>query len=385
MVRIRSVEAFPSRLRNESVYLGSHDVPHGASDYFTRPQLRAVYSRYFETTFVKITTDEGITGWGECLAPVVPQVAATIINDLLAPYLVGAEATAHAALRSRLYNLMRDRGYFGGFYIDAITAVDIALWDLKGRLLGTSVTSLLGGPHRDDIPAYVSAIGGIEDRDKERLVAQWRARGFRGYKHHGGHGMEQDLGTMRAICRAAGPEAIVGYDGHWSYTPSEAEMMGLRLEEIGVSFFEAPTDPEDVNAHARIARYLSVPIAVGESIRTRYEYLPWLEQRAVDILQPDVGRTGISEAVALASMAEPFSVRVAPHLSVGLGPMVAASIHVAASIPNLYLLEYQPPTLDLANTLLENPIQVVNGCYRIPDGPGLGVEISERRVREAQA
>lgn len=385
MVRIRRVEALPSRFRNESVYLGSHDVPDGSRDYFTRPQLRAVYSRYFETTFVKITTDDGATGWGECLAPVVPQVVATIVNDLLAENVVGMDALAHAAIRSRLYNLMRDRGYFGGFYVDAITAIDMALWDVRGRALGTSIASLLGGPYRDDVPAYVSAIGGVEDSEKERLVGEWRERGFRGFKHHGGYGKERDLHTMRAICRAAGSESIVGYDGHWNFTPYEAETMGRHLEEIGVSFFEAPCDPEDVNAHARIAGNLAIPIAIGESIRTRYEYLPWLEQRAADILQPDIGRSGISEAVALASMAEPFSVTIAPHLSVGLGPMVAASIHVAASIPNLYMLEYQPPTMSLANKLLENPIELVDGCYQIPDGDGLGIAISERRIRDLQA
>lgn len=385
MARIQHVEAFPSRIRNDSVYLGSHDVPAGSGDYFTRPQLRAVYSRYFETTFVKITSDDGITGWGECLSPVVPQVVASIINDLLAENVVGSDAVAHAAIRSRLYDLMRDRGYFGGFYVDAITAIDIALWDLKGRLLGSSVTSILGGPYRDVVPAYVSAIGGVSNEDKERLVGEWRKRGFRGFKHHGGYGAEQDLETMRSICRAAGSDAVVGYDGHWSYTPYEAETIGHRLEQIGVSFFEAPTDPENVGAHARIAGNLSIPIAVGESIRTRHEYLPWIEQRAADILQPDVGRSGISEAVAVASMAEPHSITIAPHLSVGLGPMVAASIHVAASIPNLYMLEYQPPTLELANKLLENPIELADGCYRIPDGPGLGIEVSERKIRDAQA
>lgn len=384
MSRIHRVEAFPARFRNESIYLGSHDVPDGPNDYFTRPQLRAVYSRYFETTFVKVTTDEGVTGWGECLAPVVPQVTASIVNDLLAENVVGADALAHAEIRSRLYGLMRDRGYFGGFYVDAITAIDMALWDLKGRLLGASVTSLLGGPYRSEVPAYVSAIGGVLDNDKARLVDEWRSRGFRGFKHHGGYGSRKDLDTMRAICEAAGPQSVVGYDGHWSYPPYEAEIMGRRLEEIGVSFFEAPSDPEDVQAHARIARSLAIPVAIGESIRTRHEFLPWLEQRAADILQPDIGRSGISEGVALASMAEPFSVTVAPHLSVGLGPMVAASVHVAASIPNLYMLEYQPPTLDLANRLLENPIEVTDGCYRIPDAPGLGIEVSERKVRDAQ-
>ena len=144
-------------------------------------------------------------------------------------------------------------------------------------------------------------------------------------------------------------------------------------------------DPENVAAHAALARQITLRLAVGESLRTRFEYRPWLEAGAAGILQPDVGRTGISEAVAVASMAEPFSVRVAPHLSVGLGPMVAAAIHVAASIPNLLLVEYQPPTITLANSLLDNELEVADGHYVIPTEPGLGVELSEKRIRDLQA
>ena len=382
--RLTHVEAIPARFLSGAAYLGSHDVPEGTDGYFTRPQLRAVYSRYFETTFVKVTSDSGVAGWGECLAPVAPRVSACIIDELLAPCLVGSDALAHAAIRSRLYDLMRDRGYTGGFYVDAISAVDIALWDLKGRLLDAPVSSLLGGPSGGRVPAYVSAIGGTEDSEKATLVEGWLAKGFTGFKHHGGHGAERDLRTMTAIRRAAGDDAIVGYDAHWTYSPAEAELTGHRLEDAGVSFFEAPTDPEDAGAHARLAANLAIPIAAGEGIRTRHEYRPWLEQRAADILQPDVGRSGISETVSLAFMAEPFSVGIAPHLSVGLGPMVAASIHVAASIPNLYLLEYQPPTVELANTLLSEGIEMEGGTYLIPDGPGLGITVSESRIRERQ-
>ena len=347
--------------------------------------MRTVYSRYFETTFVKIECDAGTFGWGECLAPVAPRVAAAIVEDLFAPILVGRDPSAIGAIRWLLYDMMRDRGYTGGFYVDAMAGVDAALWDLKGKLLGTTVASLLGGPFRSAVPAYVSAIGGVSDDEKASLVGTWRRRGFEHFKHHGGRGLSSDLQTMQAICSAAGTDAVVGCDAHWAYSLGEAGLLGMRLQDLGVSFLEAPMDPENVATHAALARQLTLPLAIGEGLRTRFEYRPWLEAGTAGILQPDVGRTGISEAMAVASMAEPFSVRVAPHLSVGLGPMVAAAIHVAASIANLLLLEYQPPTIALANSLLDNEIEVSAGQYVIPTGPGLGIKLSERKIRDLQA
>ena len=384
MASITAVSAIPARFRQPETYLGSHDVPEGEHPYFLRPHLRTVYSRYFETTFVRIEADAGTVGWGECLAPVAPRVSATIVEDLFAHTLVGLDPCAIGAIRARLYDMMRDRGYTGGFYVDAMAAVDIALWDLKGKLLGTTVASLLGGPHRPAVPAYVSAIGGVTDDEKASLVGTWRECGFEHFKHHAGRGVSSDVATMRAIRSAAAADAVVGCDAHWAYSPGEAGQLGERLQELGVSFLEAPMDPENVAAHAALARQLTLPLAVGEGLRTRFEYRPWLEAGAAGILQPDVGRTGISEAVAVASMAEPFSVRVAPHLSVGLGPMVAAAIHVAASIPNLLLVEHQPPTIALANSLLDDGLEVVRGEYAIPTRPGLGIELSEKKIRDRQ-
>ena len=385
MSRITAVTAIPARFSRPQAYLGSHDIPEGSDAYFRRPHLRALYSKYFETTFVKIESDEGVTGWGECLAPVAPRVSAAIVEDLLTVELIGAGFEDIPALRSRLYGMMRDRGYFGGFYVDAISAVDIALWDLKGKKLGKPVTTLLGGNPDRPVAAYVSAIGGVEDEEKASLVTEWLEKGFSHFKHHGGRGIEPDARTMRAILDAATADSKVGFDGHWVYGLEEARRLGSELVEMGAALFEAPMDPEEVGRHAELAKGIDIPVAVGECLRTRYEFRPWLEQKAAGILQPDVGRAGISETVAIAAMAAKHGIAVAPHLSVGLGPMIAASIHVGASIPNLYLLEFQPPTVALANDLLRVGIEANRGHYTIPDGPGLGVHISEERIADLQA
>ena len=128
-----------------------------------------------------------------------------------------------------------------------------------------------------------------------------------------------------------------------------------------------------------------MPIAIGETERTRYQFRTWLMQKAADILQPDVGRAGISEVIKITAMAEAFNVKMAPHLSVGLGICIAATIQVAAAIPNLYLLEYQPPVFEIANALLESPLTCRDGCYNIPPGSGLGVALDEDRLKQLQA
>ena len=159
---------------------------------------------------------------------------------------------------------------------------------------------------------------------------------------------------------------------------------GHGLETIGAGFFEAPINPEDLDAHVKLADAVAVPIAIGETERTRYQFKPWLVQRGADILQPDVGRTGISELVKIANMAESFNISVAPHLSVGLGVCIAASLQAAAAIPNLWILEYQPPVFELANTLLKEPLICEAGTYRLPEGSGLGITIDEDKLAAAQ-
>ena len=194
-----------------------------------------------------------------------------------------------------------------------------------------------------------------------------------------------DTASVKALRDALGDDATLLLDAHWVYTLDEAAQLGHALAALDVGFFEAPINPEDVEGHAQLAAAVPVPIAHGETERTRYQFRPWLTQSAAQILQPDVGRAGISETVKIASMAEAFNTLVAPHLSVGLGICIAATIHTAAAIPNLYLLEYQPPVFEAANMLLETPLECAEGFYAIPESPGLGVSLNEAKVSELQA
>ncbi len=384
-MRITHVEAIPVRIKREEAYLGA--VPKTADEraYFLRPPYRALYSRYLETAFVKISTDEGAFGWGEALAPVAPEVVCVIIEQLLAPALLNRDPLDGNVLWNVMYDLMRERGYYGGFMLDAISACDTALWDLRGKLLGQPVYKLLGGAFREQVPCYVSGLPRPTPEERVELALQYVDEGFNAFKLAAGHGVRADAVSVKALRDALGDEATLLLDAHWVYALDDAIQLGQALAGLGVGFFEAPINPEDIDAHAQLSAAVAVPIAHGETERTRYQFRPWLEQDAAQILQPDVGRAGISEVIKIASMAEAFNTRVAPHLSVGLGICIAATIHAAAAIPNLYLLEYQPPVFAAANLLLESPLTCVAGFYDLPTGGGLGVALDEAKVRELQA
>jgi len=334
---------------------------------------------------VRLRTSEGVTAWGEALAPVAPEVVCSIIEQLLAPALIGRDPLGPGRLWHLMYDLMRDRGYYGGHMLDAISALDIALWDARGKLLGQPVHVLLGGAFRAEVPCYVSGLPRPDDDGRVALALDWQRKGFQAFKLAGGRGVRADTDSMRRLREALGADVTLLLDAHWVYTPEEALRLARQLEALEVGFFEAPLNPEDIAGHARLAAASGVAVAIGETERSRYQFRPWLEQRAAGVLQPDIGRAGLSETMVIAQLAEAFNARMAPHLSVGLGPCIAASIQLAAALPNLYLLEYQPPVVELANSLLRAPLVARSGHFKIPEGPGLGVEPDMARLRAANS
>jgi galactonate dehydratase len=256
---------------------------------------------------------------------------------------------------------------------------------LRGKITGLPLYQLLGGAYREMIPCYVSGLPRPTDAERVQLALEFTEKGFTAFKLAAGFGISEDAASIKALRDALGDDAPLLLDAHWVYSLDEAVRLGHMLEDLNAAVFEAPINPEDIEAHVQLAQAISVPVAIGETERTRYQFQPWLVRRGADLLQPDVGRAGISEIVKIAHMAETFNVPVAPHLSVGLGVCISASIHVAAAIPNLYMLEYQPPVFALANTLLQDPLTCAAGQYHLPTGPGLGIAIDEAKLHAQQA
>ena len=375
-MRITALSTFPLKIPRDVPYLqtGNVDATMPRSDYFRMPNYRAIYSRNMETLLVRIDTDEGVTGWGEALVPVAPEATARIVEALLAPLLLGQDPLDSSPLYSSMYDSMRDRGHYGGFMVDAISACEIALWDIRGKYSNLPVYRLLGGAYREQIPAYVSGLPAAGTEQRIALAQSWVERGFSALKHAGGYGVEADAVEMAALREALGNAITLMLDAHWRYSIAEALALGRKLEQSGVALLEAPAAPEDVAGHAELARALDIPVAIGEAERTRYAFLPWLINRAADVLQPDVGRCGIGETTRIAALAESFNIPIMLHQSVGLGIAVAAGLHVAAATSNLLYLEFQPTILPLANQILQTPLICERGFWHLPDGAGLGIE-----------
>ncbi|HLW46947.1 MAG TPA: mandelate racemase/muconate lactonizing enzyme family protein [bacterium] len=332
-----------------------------------------VYPAAVETLLVSVETDAGVAGLGEGQFPVAPEAGAVIVERVLRPLLLGRNPLAREPLYEMLYSAMRYRGHITGFYLDAVAAVDNALWDLAGRALGQPACRLLGGCARDRIPTYVSGlVGATRDGRIEEALA-FKRRGFGAFKIFGGHGVEEDLAEAAAIRDALGSGVVLCVDAQWMYDPESAIRLGRGLERVGVAFLETPVAPEDMDGTARVAQSLDLPVAGGECERTRHQFAPWLRAGALDIVQVDVGRCGTTEARAIALLAGGFHRPLMLHLGVGLFGYIAASLQVAAWAPNLWMVEYQPQMVELASGLLEEPFRMEGGCFVLPGGPGMGV------------
>ncbi|MFG2058433.1 mandelate racemase/muconate lactonizing enzyme family protein [Micromonospora sp. NPDC048930] len=381
MLQIERVETYVVKLRPPEAYLGARpDGGHG-DDYYLRPPWRSLYSDRFETLLVKLTADDGTYGWGEALAPVAPEVPQAIVDRLLAPALIGQDPRRVRPLWTRLTGLMRERGHLVGHQADALAAVDTALWDLAGKAYGMPVHALLGGAYRREVPTYVSGLPRPTDTDRAALAADWVRQGVRAIKLHLGHGVDADLATYDAVA-ATHPDLRVAVDAHWAYDTADALRLGRALDERQAWFLEAPLVPEDVDGHRELAAAIATPVAVGEALRNRYEFRAWLAARAVDLCQPDVARTGITEAMAIAEVAAAHHVPVAPHHSVGLGVAVAAGLHVAAAIDAMPAFEFQPGTMRVASRILTVPLAGGPVSFPLPDSPGLGVDVDHSLLED---
>lgn len=382
-MKITRVQTFPLFLSREDAddsYAGDSGVAHRG--YVIRPPWRSLYSPGYETLLVKIETDDGLVGWGEALAPVAPEVVAAVVDHLLTPLILGEDPRSVRTLWHRMTESMRERGHLTGHQADAMAAVDIALWDLWGHATGLSVSELAGGRFAEILPTYVSGIRGNNDAERVDKATAFVEAGVRRIKLHLGTDIRTDLATYDAI-RAVHPDLDLALDAHWTYRLGEAKALGRELDDRGAWFFEAPLAPEDVEGHRDLAATLATPIAIGEAMRSRFEFTDWLARRAVGLTQPDIGRTGITEGLAIAAIADAFHAQVAPHHSAAFGLAMAAGVHVAASATSLLAFEYQPFTLPVANLILTTPLEVrPDGGFIVPTGPGLGVTVDEAAVAQ---
>lgn len=390
-MKIAAVDAFALRVPNPAgqTYWGSQAWASGGTsaawdEYPPRWRMRAAYSPTINTVIVKITADDGEIGFGEAKAPVTPEATREIVRDLLAPLVLGADPLDIDVLWQRMYGAMRLRGHLSGFLLEAISGVDLALWDLAGKALRVPACTLLGGRYRERVKVYASGLPGLkragEAADPERLQRDARAlvsQGFRAIKLAIGFGLDADVETVRVVRDAVGGDVELFCDAAGNYDVAQAGRLGRDLERLGVGWLEAPLPPEHVEGHAQLAQTLDLPIAT-DLLTTRYQVRDFLVRGALDIVQPDVCRAGgLSECRRIAELADVFGAGFAPHVSIGSAIQFAASAHIAAATPNFVIMEYWTGENPIGNPVLENPLRLEDGMLVVPSGPGMGLEIDE--------
>ncbi len=348
-----------------------------------------VYPAQAEVLLVRITTDDGLAGWGEAHAPPIPRVAQALIEDLFAPQLIGRDPLAIDATWDALYASMRLRGYGSGVMLEALAGVDIALWDLAGKLLNQPVYKLLGGPYRTRIPCYHSGVPGNTLDERIAQARQIVDLGFTAMKTSIGRApLDEDLDGVEALIDAvnrhaagrSGGKVDVLVDAHGVYDTRSAAEAGRRLERLGAGWLEDPLPPEDVDGYAALCAALDIPVASGETECTRWQFNDKLRRRASDVILPDICRAGgITEGKKIALVADLYNVPWCVHASISTAVHLAAGLHLIAATPNALLCEYPSSfkTSPLANALLKEPILPDAGFLNVPDGPGLGITFDE--------
>ena len=335
------------------------------------------------TTLVKITTNQGIIGWGEAHAPLAPAVHAKLITDFLGPIIMGQDARNIGPLWDKMYSSQRMRGYSTGFYTDSIAAIDIALWDILGKFAGVPVYQLLGGKYRDRIPTYQGA-GNAED------AHQSIEEGFTAVKMGFNKSASQGFDVVAEVSEAVGERGQVMIDSLGAFKLHEAISFGRKFDELGnIGWFEDALMPEDIMGYSKLAEALDTAVCVGETYSNRFQFRDLFLKQGADIINPDVGRAaGITECKRIADMADTFGVLWSPHVSSGMPPYVAASLHLAVATPNAVIMEgghiYKATDVrgSKGNVLLKEPIEFKPGYAVVPEKPGLGIEFDEKELEK---
>jgi D-galactarolactone cycloisomerase len=344
----------------------------------------------FDMTLVRVTTEDGLVGYGEAKASVgsagVCAALVTCVREELRPLLVGQDARRIAGLWELMYNGPRghyalDRGRVfpvlgrRGLTVSAISGVDMALWDLLGKSLGVPVAQLLGGACRERMPAYASGgWAGVDGIGAQ--LAGYVARGFGAVKMRVGV-MDGDVATSVARVRAArealGPAVQIMADAHGTWSVPEAKQFCRAVEDCRLAWVEEPISGDNRRGTAEVRASTSLPIAVGESEFTRFDFRDLIEVGAADVLQPDLAICGgITEGARIAALAATHQLALAPHIW-GSALSFAAGLNLAFASPAATILEFSLGANPLLHELVEEPVVCQNGMIDAPQRPGLGV------------
>ena len=331
---------------------------------------------------VEVRTDEGLIGYGEGLARYAPRAYKVLVDELLKPRLLGEDPFDADKLWQRMFRVFTGRA--GGVLMEALAAVDIALWDLMGKAVGKPVYKLLGGVGRDRVHAYASSIAWAAD---DVAVAQTRAaiaQGFKLIKVKIGAPVENALARCRLVRDTVDKSGKGGVklaaDANWIFDYDDAVTLARGMLDLDYWWLEEPIVPEDIEGYKKLRAAVPIRLTAGESEHTAFGARELIASRAVGIIQPDVARSGgITETRRIAELAHAFHVGYAPHVGASGAVCAAASLHLAAAMPNFVTFEcmvFKNPLREALTTQkVGDPDALIDGTVAVPQGPGLGIEI----------
>lgn len=365
---------------------------------YDMPERLGYSQQYYDKRsahIVEVNTDEGVTGWGECFGPGAIAIAnKSIVEGVIQPMILGLDPLDRDAIWHKIYNLMRDHGQ-KGMPMQSLSGVDIALWDIAGKVANLPLHKLIGGAHRADVPVYGYGMMLRPDMDAQSMAdlfvdeaAAIRDAGFSATKMKLGLGPREDVRLAEAVRKGVGPDFKFMADANHCYTTSDAFYVGRALDELDAYWFEEPVAPEDHAGYRELRAGLQVNISGGEAEFGRWGWRAILENRGLDIAQPEVcALGGISEYLRVLALCHAHFTPVINHVW-GSAIAVATNLQLLAAMPPLPgglhpwepMLEFDTTDNKFRDTLLTEPLDIQGqvarsgGRVAIPTGSGLGVE-----------
>ncbi|MEX2375688.1 MAG: mandelate racemase/muconate lactonizing enzyme family protein [Dehalococcoidia bacterium] len=354
------------------------DVPFGNGQGWTTSR---------EYLIVRATAEDGTVGYGECWGPIAGNDQ--IVREVIAPLLIGQPVHTGRLWHEVAFKLRW--AYHSFSPVSALSGVDIALWDLRGRLLGLPIHEMLGGACHTSVPAYATGhyfrpVDTVEQQI-EHVIEEASInleRGFRRLKIKIGLGMlgmthRDDIALMRAVRERFEGVGLMA-DANCRYDLGEAVSVGRAAEEFGYDWFEEPLPPTDLDGYEQLSRKIDIPIAGGESWPSLTSFFEVFSRRLVAVAQPDVGSAGgITEVKRIADLAHAMNVACYPHVW-GTPIAMAASLHVLATLPGRVLLEFDQSPNPIREALVRDPFILSDGAVAVPQGPGLGITVDDEAL-----
>lgn len=334
---------------------------------------------------VKVTASDGTYGWGEGYGP-APVLEAGI--KLLEPFVVGENPLENEVVWNKMYRKTLDFAR-RGILVASMSAIDIAIWDLKGKILGLPVSTLLGGAHRDKVQPYATGLYFTDhnnpSKDFEEEARLYISQGFKAMKMKVGLGIKADVDNVKKMREVIGPDIKLMVDSNHAYTLREATELARKIEKYDIGWFEEPLSPEFYEQYSELRQKTTIPISGGECEYLRFGFQQLIQNKSVDIIQPDICASGgLTEAKRISALASANGVDIIPH-TWGTSIGIHVALHFISNIESVpgrmyqpdFLMEYDQTENGLRERLTFPSIEMKDGYIEVPNRPGLGIDVDE--------